>query len=351
MKNQKLYSLRNRISILLSVLLFGLWSNTSCTNNAETTQREEGGRTFAALQLNELRSIAVDTLGNLYLPDPGSSTLFKVTPGGIISALRTVPIKVVFAVAIDGNGSIVVADAEHSEIYHVDGTNDATPIVPDQSDLFYGVTTIGFDVVGNLYVGENDVNIVRKVSSDNKGISIHAGSFKQRGNQDGVGADARITRPRGIAVTEDGVVYVADEAASIIRRITQDGVVTTIAGAERQTGSDDGEGKNARFSKPRGLTVDKQGNVYVMDTDNHTIRKITPEGIVSTVAGKAGDSGFVDGIGSEARFAGPRAATIDSGGNIFVADENNSAVRMISPEGKVTTMVAPKRATTTSTKQ
>jgi streptogramin lyase len=133
---------------------------------------------------------------------------------------------------------------------------------------------------------------------------------------------------------------VADEGNSNIRKITPAGVVSTLAGAAGQSGSADGTGPVARFAAPRGLAADAAGNVYVADTDNHTIRKITPAGVVTTLAGKPGESGNTDGAGAAARFSEPRSVAVDAAGNVFVADSGNGSLRQITPDGVVSTIVA-----------
>jgi sugar lactone lactonase YvrE len=325
----------NRL-VLLLVIFMGIHA---CSEKSE--QANENSR-FSALIINEMRGIAIDKEGYLYIPDNKAAILYKVSPDGVVTGLRTYPVKNPFDVAVDNNNRIVVCDATNSEVFVLNEFEDAKSVVDNTERLlFHGATTVGFDAAGNLYVGENDVNVVRKITPEGE-VSILAGAFKQSGNsEDGIGSDARIRRPRSITVLPSGLIYLADEYTNLIRKITPEGVVTTIAGAYREAGVDDGQGAEARFDRPRGITADSKGNVFVMDTNNNTIRKITPDGMVSTFAGVAGEAGFLDGVGSAARFNGPRAATIDAYDNIFVTDEENYAVRMISPDGKVTTVIAP----------
>jgi hypothetical protein len=140
-----------------------------------------------------------------------------------------------------------------------------------------------------------------------------------------------------VATDTAGVIYVADQAPSRIRKVTAMGAVTTLAGSSF-CGSADGTGSAAEFCRPSGLTVDASGNVYVGDTNNHTIRKISPTGVVSTLAGLVFTPGSADGTGSAARFNQPRGVVADSGGNLYVADELNNKIRTITPAGVVTTL-------------
>ncbi len=150
-----------------------------------------------------------------------------------------------------------------------------------------------------------------------------------QGSADGFGSDARFSHPASVAADSAGNVYVADTANHTIRQISAAGVVSTLAGSAGLSGSADGTGSAARFNEPQGVAVDGAGNVYVADTGNHTIRMITPGGVVSTLAGLAGASGSANGTGSNARFYHPEGLAVDSGGNVYVADTWNHTIRKI----------------------
>jgi sugar lactone lactonase YvrE len=170
------------------------------------------------------------------------------------------------------------------------------------------------------------------------------GSSTDVGTVDGMGSAARFSAPRAIAVDLQGNLYVAETTGCVIRKITPAGAVTTLAGSPGVIGSADGQGSAARFNAPRGIAVDAAGTVYVSDTENNTIRKITPAGLVSTFAGVAGTSGSVDGAGSGARFDSPIGLAVDAGGNVFVADSSNVTIRKITPDGNVTTFAGLARS-------
>ncbi len=152
---------------------------------------------------------------------------------------------------------------------------------------------------------------------------------------DGDGSPAVLADPFGVAVAEDGTVYVADAGNNNrIRKIAPDGNITTLAGGSE--GFADGAGAQASFNTPSGLAIDGDGNLYVADTGNNRIRKVTPEGVVSTIAGD-GTAGYVDGAAAQARFDGPIGVAVDEAGNVYVADTYNDRVRKISVDGQVTT--------------
>ena len=146
-----------------------------------------------------------------------------------------------------------------------------------------------------------------------------------------------LSAPQGLATDGKGNVFVADTGASTIAMITPAGVVSTFAGIPGQPGSADGSAGQAQFDHPQGVAVDAQGNVFVADSANNTIRMITG-GVVTTLAGTAGVTGSADGTGSAAEFHGPNGVAVDTKGNIFVADSGNNTIRMVTPGGNVTTL-------------
>jgi sugar lactone lactonase YvrE len=158
------------------------------------------------------------------------------------------------------------------------------------------------------------------------------------GSVDGTGSEARFYRPQGVAVGSTGIIYVADSDNNTIRKISPTGVVTTLAGSAGQSGAKDGVGSAARFDFPSSLVVDAAGNVYVADANNHAIRRITPAGEVTTYAGSLGTSGSNDGNGAEARFHRPEGIAIDPAGNLYIADAGNQIIRKIAPDRTVSTL-------------
>ena len=196
---------------------------------------------------------------------------------------------------------------------------------------------IGVDPAGNIYVADSGNQLIRKVTPAGA-VSILAGHPGVTGTLDGTGTAALFSDPRGLVVDPSGNVFVADTGNNTIRKITPAGVVTTVAGNPQSSGSVDGTGPGALFDTPWGLALDASGNLYIADTGNSTIRKMTPAGVVTTLAGTPGIVGNADGAGANARFNNPLGIAVDPSGDVIVSDTNNFTLRRISPTGVVTTI-------------
>ena len=196
---------------------------------------------------------------------------------------------------------------------------------------FRGPKGLSVDLTGNVYVADLYNHKIRKITPDGM-VTTLAGSSS--GFADDTGAAAKFSSPYGTAVDASGNVYVADQSNYKIRKITPSGEVSTFAGST--AGYTDAIGTLAEFASPRDIAIDALGNLYIVDTHNHKIRKITPDGTVSTLAGSI--SGFADGIGASAKFNYPRAVAVDATGNVYVADDQNRKIRKITPDGTVSTI-------------
>jgi mucin-19 len=199
---------------------------------------------------------------------------------------------------------------------------------------FYRTWGVAVDLENNVYVGDQLNHRIRKITPSGS-VSTFAGSGIS-GYVDSIGSNARFNSPMGLAVDSSGNLFVTDYSNNRIRKIISSGTVTTVAG-NGVSGFLDGTGTNSMFSAPIGITVDTLGNLYVADRDNHRIRKIAPSGLVSTLAG-SGAKSFADGAGTIAMFNMPHGVTADVNGNVFVGDSDNNRIRMITPTGVVTTV-------------
>ena len=254
------------------------------------------------------KGIAVDAAGNVYFADAPKDVVCRVTPSGDITVLAG---KVGSSGSADGTGS--------------------------QARFCYprGIAT---DAAGNIYVADTGNNAIRRITP-NGIVTTLAGRAGTIGSADGKGSGARFDYPCSLAVDNSGNIYVADFYNCTIRRVTSHGVVTTLAGCAGIWGRVDGKGRDALFNFPIGIAVDSKDNVYVADLLNNAIRKVTPAGLVTTFAGiMSYATGNADGIGEDARFSHPAGLVADSAGNIYVADIGNKTVRRITPDGAVTTL-------------
>jgi alpha-N-arabinofuranosidase len=203
---------------------------------------------------------------------------------------------------------------------------------------FFGPADVAMDSAGSVYVADTDNHTIRRISAAGA-VTTLAGLAGTSGSANGSGTAARFSGPSGIVADSAGDLYVADTLNHTIRKVTSSGAVSTIAGSAGTSGSDDGIGAAARFHGPQGLALDGAGNLYVADTNNSTIRKIVlSTGAVSTIAGEAGTSGSTDGAGTSARFFYPSGVAVDRAGNLCVADTENSTIREVTPAGIVITV-------------
>jgi sugar lactone lactonase YvrE len=254
---------------------------------------------------NQPGGIVINSSGILFVADTGNSTIRKIAPGGIVTTF---------------------AGSAANKNYQ-DGTGTAA--------WFNSPVGIALDAFSNLFVADSKNAVIRKINSTGT-VTTFAGAAGVVGSTD---SPARFNAPFGLAVDfSTSTVYVGDSNNNTIRKITSFGIVSTLAGLTLTTGSADGTGSVARFNLPEGEATDTAGNVYIADTASSTIRKMTPGGTVTTIAGQAGVQGLTDGTGTGSLFNQPEALTVDTVGNIYVADTGNAAIRKITPVGVVTTL-------------
>ncbi len=249
--------------------------------------------------------LAVDAGGTLYVADTGNNRIRLISTSGLI-------------VDLAGSGVTGFADGQSADAQF--SSPNAVTVVPD----------------GTVYVGDAGNLRIRAISPSGT-VSTLAGSG-QAGYVDGIGTAARFSSTGAVISAPDGTLYVPDASNNVVRKITPSGVVSTYAGTGRR-GHVDGPASVAEFNAPmRGGGVDAVGNVYILDTGDNRIRKIAPDGRVSTVAG-TGVPGFLDGPASQAQFSSDILGVItDPAGNLFVMDAGNRRVRKITSEGVVSTV-------------
>jgi hypothetical protein len=266
----------------------------------------DGDAAVARFALNAPVSsgVAADAEGNIYVADTYNHTIRKISPAGAVITLA----------GVAGSAG------------HEDGMGAAA--------RFKYQRGVAVDLAGNVYVADTFNYTIRKISPAGMVVTL-AGTAGKWGAADGAGSAARFYFPADVAVDVEGNIYAADDTS--IRKISPTGTVTTLAGLADSRGSTDGTGTDARFGIPTALDVDAQGNVYVADWA-HTIRKISPAGKVTTLAGLADSPGSADGAGSAARFSSPIGIAVGASGDLYVADTGSHTIRKITPAGTVTTI-------------
>ncbi|WP_198674075.1 SMP-30/gluconolactonase/LRE family protein [Chitinophaga alhagiae] len=304
--------------------------------------------------------VAVDVNGTVYVADRVNHKIRKVTAAGVVTTLAGSGV----AGAADGTGAgatfnepsgitlspdghLYVSDLQNHKVRRVTTAGVVTTIA--------GSGTLGFadgtgaaasfnypigitaDAAGNLYVADRYNHRIRKVTPAGV-VTTFAGSGAA-GSTNATGTAASFNNPVGVCIAPDGTLYVGDYGNHLVRKITTAGVVTTLAGSG-SAGSANGTGTAASFNNPFGVSTDLGGNVYVGDYSNHKIRKITPAGVVSTLAG-SGSSGSANGTGAAASFNNPAGVTVDFMGNVFVADFTNNRIRKITATGYTITPTLP----------
>jgi sugar lactone lactonase YvrE len=326
--------------------------------------------TGTSAQLSPLGSIAIDKAGNLYFANGENSAVREVAPNGQVTTLfggslfgsvgpgDGSELLGLGGLAVDQEGNLFVADQGRNVLWKISPTGQVASFVGVSGGYgradgigaaarFSGPAGAAIDQNGNVYVADAANNVIRRIAPGGATTTFAGSSDGSAGIADGTGSSAQFNFPSGVAVDGSGNVYVADTGNSTIRKVTPAGAVTTLAGTAGSTGSADGTGSSAQFSNPEGLAVDQNGNVYVADSENHVVRKVTPGGVVTTLAGTAGSLGSANGKGAAAQFVLPVAVAVDSSGNLCVADGEtdvghsvylNDMIRKITPDGIVTTL-------------
>ena len=314
--------------------------------------------TASSAEFSSITGVTIDSLGNLYVTDTANNIIRKITQSGIVSTLagssnigskNAVGSSASFwnpiGITVDPSGNIYVADTYNNLIRKIVILTQSVTTLAGQINVgslngtsldaqFFNPCAVAVDNLGNVYVADTNNNLIRKITSTGV-VTTLAGSTGVAGQNNATGTAATFNHPQGVTVDSAGNVYVADSWNNAIRKISIAGSVTTLAGGS--WGTSDGTAASAQFGTPKGIVSDSLGNLYVTDSNNNTIRKVSASGVVTTLAGKAGFSGYADGNGVNALFNSPCGIVLDSSGNLFVADEWNNVIRKITTQGTVST--------------
>jgi uncharacterized repeat protein (TIGR03803 family) len=314
--------------------------------------------------------VAVDAKGNLFIADTSNNRIRKVGISGIITTVAgngtsgysgdggvatNAELSYPQRVAVDANGNLFIADSDNSRI-RVVGTNGIITTVAGNGTSGYsgdgGVATnavldgpcgVAVDANGNLFIADYPNNRIRKVGT-NGIITTVAGNGYDAGTgyggysgDGGAATNAELSFPLGVAVDVNGNLFIADTYNNRIRKVDNNGIITTVAGGGNA--GDQGVATNAELSDPQGVAVDANGNLFIADTDNSRIRKVDTNWIISTVAGNGTASYSGDeGTATDAVLHGPCGVAVDFNGNLFIADTDNSRIRKVGANGIITTV-------------
>jgi sugar lactone lactonase YvrE len=307
-----------------------------------------------------LAGLVIDGAGTLFAASQ-TGAVYRVTPAGVVSTFAGMPAR---SGTVDGKGPLAlfreaesIARDRDGNLYVIENLGRIRKISPDGTTTTLGSANgtfvneagaessifhprgIAVAPDGTVYIG--DFLTIRKLSK-NGVLSTLAGSNQVFGDTDGVGASGTFSSIRSMVADNAGNLYVAE--AHSVRKVSPGGAVTTLAGSSTG-GSSDGKGAAAFFRFPSGIALDNAGNLLIADTDNATIRKLSPDGAVTTIAGSSSMRGLVDGVGSAARFNSPKDMAADEAGNVFVID--TGTVRKVTPAGVVTTIAGSSQFTGT----
>jgi len=301
--------------------------------------------TGSSARFNNPEGVAVDDAGNVYVADRSNHTIRMITPAGEVTTLAGLAgspgsadgtgsaarFSQPTGVAVDSAGNVYVADSVNRKIRKITSAGVVTTLT--SSVGFSRPYGVALDSATNIYVADAGNHTIREVTPAGAVTTI-AGSTGQTGTNDGIGSAARFRSPQGVVVDSATNIYVGDSWNSTIRKLTPDGtnwVVTTLAGSPGVSGTNDGIGGAAQFGWPNGVALDPAGNIIVVNQNNQTIRKVTPAGVVTTLAGRNFAPFYTDGIGKAARFADPSGVAVDSVGNVYVGDMSNNRITKGTP--------------------
>jgi sugar lactone lactonase YvrE len=304
------------------------------------------GGAAASAQLASPRGVAVDGAGNLYIADSGNNRIRRMSLTGIITTVAgnenggysgdggpatSARLNYPTAIAIDMQGNLFIADRYNNRIRLVSSSGIITTLAapPSISDP----RGVAVDVAGNVYVADSGNNRIGRISSGV--ISTLAGGSAGFSGDGGPADAANLSLPIEIAVDVLGNLFIADRGNYRIRKIDGTGIITTVAGRS----DDGGAATSAQLNFPNALAADRSGNLFIADTDSQRIRKVTPGGVVTTVAGNGAVGSAGDGGPAESALLNyPAGVTVDDSGNLFIADTRNNRIRKIIPSGVISTL-------------
>ncbi len=346
--------------------------SATVTTFAGSTTAGNADGTGTAASFHGPSGVAMDSAGNLYVADTLNNEIREITPAGLVTTLAgtgtsgatngsgtVATFNGPAGIAVNAAGDIFVADSGNNEIREIVCTSPtaasctvsllAGSITPGNTDGLGTQATFEFpegvtvDSAGNLYVADTQNDEIREIvctssapSASTCTVSTLAGSTGNPGDVNGSGTSATFDAPTGVAVAASGEIYVADQGNNEIREIvctspTAASCTVSLLAGSTTAGSADGTGTAASFDQPTGISVDSGGDLYVADMGNDEIRLVTPQGVVTTLAGST-TAGSQNGTGSAASFNSPTGIAVAPGGTLFVGDYGNNEIREVAPQ-------------------
>lgn len=340
---------------------------TAAGTRAQGFNLESGAGT--SVQLNLPKTVAVDNAGNLYIADTSNHRIRKVTRSGLISTVAgsgqlgssgdgglaiNAAMNEPNGVVADGTGNLYISDTNNHRIRKVNSAGIITTIAglglpgfggdggAGTQALFNTPVGLVLDTAGNLLIADGGNHRVRKLNLSTGIITTMAGNGYGFGGDGGQAMQAQLNFPTGVALDQNGNLYIAETSNHQVRKVTPAGVISCYAGAgTRGFSGDGGQATAAQFNAPGGLTVDAAGNLYVTDQGNHRVRKVASDGMITTVAGtgnatsQTSDEG---GLATNAALNAPAGVAVDGAGNLFIADTGNHRVVVVAAYKSATTV-------------
>lgn len=301
--------------------------------------------------LSSPHHVSVDRGGTLYIADSAENLVRRVTPDGVISTLDS-NVQFPWSAVAGPAGDIYVADTANHRIKRISPSGSVSIVAGNGAQGYSGdggaataaqlnfPRAVAVDGSGNLYIADTANNRIRIVRADGR-ISTYAGTGILGAPRDGENAaESPLGYPSGIAVDSARNLYIAEALGQHIRIVTPDGVIHSVAGSDQAgAGAEGVPALGSPLNTPDDVAVDGQGNVYIADTNNNRVRKIKPDGTISTLAG-TGVAGFRgdNGPASAAQLNAPKGVASDMSGNVFIADSENHRIRKVAPNGIITTV-------------
>jgi sugar lactone lactonase YvrE len=318
----------------------------------------DGGAATAS-QVNHPQGVVADALGNLFIADSQNARIREIKPDGTISTVAGTG-QFGFSgdggsalnaqldasgVAVDAAGNLYIADGNNGRVRKVSANGTITTVAGTGQLTYSGdggpaiaagigsVSSIAVDSTGNLYIAAPLSARIRKVSVDGTITTVAGNGLSGYSGDGGLATNASLNNPFGVGLDSAGNIYIADSTNGRIRKVTPNGTITTVAGGQSFGNlGDGGPATSANLAFPEGMAVDVFGNLYIADTDNHRIRLVGIDGTIKTVAG-TGNSAFSgdDGPATKADLNFPNGVAVDTAGNVYVADSVNNRIRKLTP--------------------